>query len=103
MKAGLSNLNWTDPTQNTDDSAFDPTTLAGIQISIDASAAVSVPLTSGTSYDMATLAAYQSLKPGAHAVALALVTKQGAVSDYSNTVSFSVGLVPKPPVAVDVA
>jgi hypothetical protein len=103
MKAGPSNLSWTPVTQNTDGSAFDPTTQAGIQLNLDSQPAVSVPLASGNSFDMATLAAYQALKAGAHTASICLVTKSGAVSDPSNTAPFSVGLVPKPPAALAVA
>jgi hypothetical protein len=94
MKAGPSLLTWTLPTSNTDGSALDPTTLAGVQLSIDGSAAVAVPVASATKFDMVGLAAYDALKPGSHTIALALVTKGGAVSDFTSPLSFPVGVVP---------
>ncbi len=97
------NLHWTNPTTYTDGSPFDATTkTAGYTIQLDGTGAVSIPLAFGTSFDLATLAAYQALKRGSHTVALSIVDKDGGVSDYSTAATFQVNVAPSAPSAVSV-
>jgi hypothetical protein len=94
---------WTNPTQGIDPTgatvAWDPTAdLAGIEIQLDGAAAVSVPVALGaTSFDLTSLAAYKALASGQHTFDIAVVTKEGAVSPFSSTVTFLRAVVPLAP------
>ena len=102
-------VSWVNSTQGTDQNGntvpWDATTdLAAISIEIDSEPVVSVPVSLGaTSFDLTTLASYQALASGAHILALAVVTKEGAVSAFAAPDSFSTGVVPLAPTAVVVA
>lgn len=96
-------LSWDNPTVNIDGTTFDPTTQAGINIVLDSEAAVSVPLASGTSFDMASLAAYEALKSGAHTVGIELVTVGGTTSALSNVASFSIVATPMAPTSLKIS
>lgn len=100
---------WVNPTQATDQSGATvawsaATDLAGIQLSFDGQPAVSFPVSLGaTQADLTKIAPYTSLPAGNHTLAIELVTKEGAVSPFSNTVSFSIALVPFAPTNLVVA
>lgn len=97
-------INWTNPTTNDDGTPYDGETMnAGYELRLDGVGAVSLPLRYGTTFDMATLAAFASLKNGNHTVALAVVTKDGGRSEYSNAVTFPLDRKPTAPTAVGVA
>lgn len=89
-------LTWVNPTTNTDGSALAQSDVAGYTIVLDGAAAVSVPLGYATSFDLATLAGFSSLKSGNHTVALAVTNKEG-VTGNAASVSFSVVPVPGVP------
>lgn len=91
-------LNWTNPTANTDGSAYTQSQNAGYTIQIDGTgAAVSVPLAWGTSFDLSTLALWSGLKSGSHTVALAAVSTGGQQSAFSTPASFPVPATPNSP------
>ncbi len=97
-------LTWTNPTQNTDGSAMPASEFAGYQLSFDGNPAVSIPLTSeSTTFDMGSLAAYEALKSGTHAVTIAVVSDQGIVGVASNAASFSVAPIPGAPTGAAVS
>lgn len=97
-------LSWTNPTQNTDGTAFDPADFAGIEIELDGAPAVSVPESAAvTSFDLSTLAAWSGLKSGSHTVTLAITNKEGNTSDFASPVTFPVLAVPMAPTALSVA
>lgn len=102
-------VSWTNPTQAIDPNgatiAWDPATdLAAIEIQIDGTGAVSVPVSLGaTSFALTSLSAYQALAVGAHSLGLAIVTKEGAVSPFSGTTPFLRAVVPLAPTAVVLA
>jgi hypothetical protein len=100
--------NWINPTQATDQTgalvAWDASTdMAGIEIQFDGTPAVSVPTGFGTSFDLTTLAAYKALPAGSHNLDMAVVTKEGAVGQFSSTQPFQVAVVPLAPTAVVLA
>lgn len=103
------NVSWVNPTQATDQTgalvAWDAaTSLAGIEIQFDSVPAVSVPVALGaTSFDLTSIAAYKALLAGAHALDMAVVTKEGATSQFSGTVPFLIEVTPLAPTAVVVA
>lgn len=100
---------WVNPTQGKDPNGtlvpWDANTdLAGIEIQLDGQPVVSVPVSLGaTSADLTTLTAYTSLPSGQHTIDIALVTKEGAVSPFSSTVTFLRAVVPLAPTSVVVA
>lgn len=102
-------LSWANATQAVNSGgatvAWDPTTdMAGIQISFDGQAAVSVPTSLGaTSFNLTTLAAYLALPVGQHTLAMADVTKEGAVGASSPPVTFLTDVVPLAPTSVTLA
>lgn len=102
-------VSWANPTQATDPSgatvAWDPKTdMAAVEIQFDGTAAVAVPVSLGaTSFDLTSISAYTALPSGQHTLDLAIVTKEGAVSPFSSTVTFLRALVPFAPTAVVVA
>lgn len=98
-------ITWTNPTKNTDGGDYDAATEnAGYELAFDAqTAAVSLPLAFGTSFDFGTTQAYQDLKSGSHSVKLAVVNKAGAKSAYSAPGNFRKAGVPSAPVLVSVA
>lgn len=102
-------VNWENPTQAKDPTGAvvawsAATDLAGIEIQLDTTAAVSVPVSaSATSFDLTTLAAYTGLSAGQHTIDIAVVTKEGAASPFSSTVTFLRALVPLAPTAVALA
>lgn len=97
------NLTWANPTTYVDGSAYGQTDNAGYTLQIDGQGAVSIPLAWGTSFDIATLAAYQSLKRGQHGVSLAAVSKEGLASDFSTPVTFPIAVAPMAPTHLAVA
>lgn len=97
-------LSWTNPTLNTDGTAYDLTRTAGYELQIDGTGAISIPLANGgTSFDVSTLAAYTALPAGAHTFALDIVTKEGVKSAFSTTFPFSIVGTPKAPTALSAA
>lgn len=91
-------LSWVNPTLNTDGSAYDAVTEnAGYTVRVDGTGAVSIPLSFGTNFDLATLAVVQALKAGPHQAALAVSNKDGEVSAFSADVTFRVIGIPNPP------
>lgn len=97
-------LTWTNPTARVDGSAYTQAQNAGYQLAFDgAAAAVSIPLAWGTTFDMATLAAYQALTPGSHSVTLAVVDTNGEASAPSGAVTFSLIAAPNPPTGLKVS
>jgi hypothetical protein len=84
-------LSWENPTKCVDGSAYDAANEnAGYVIAIDGQGAVAIPLAFGTSFDLSTLSAFQTLKRGNHQVALAVVSKAGEQSDFSSPVTFPI-------------
>lgn len=78
--------------------------MAGIQVSFDGQAAISVPTSLGaTSLQLNTIAAYLALPVGTHTLAMADVTTEGAVGQSSAPVSFLVDVVPLAPTSVALA
>ncbi len=96
-------ITWVNPTTNTDGSPFSQAECAGYQVSFDGEAAVSIPLAYGTSFDLSTLAAYQSLTTGSHKVTLSVVSTAGTVSAPSNAASFSIAATPSPATQLAIA
>ena len=97
-------LSWTNPTQNTDGTPFEAADFAGIEIELDGAPAVSVPQSSEvSSFDLSTLAAWNTLKSGPHTVTLASTNKEGNTSDFASPVTFPVLAVPMAPTALSVA
>lgn len=97
-------LTWTNPTTNTDGTAYDAATEnAGYTIQIDGTGAVSIPLAYGTTFDLSLLDAFTSLKSGAHSLALQVTNKQGVSSAFSASATFPVVGTPLAPTAVVVA
>lgn len=92
-----STLTWQNPATYTDGSAYVQADNAGYTLKIDGDPSVSIPLAWGTSFDLATLAAYQALKRGTHSVSLAAVSKEGLASDFSTPVTFPVAVAPVAP------
>lgn len=92
-------LSWVNPSTNTDGSAFSAATdLAGIQIEFDAAPVVSVPVSfNANTFDLTTLAAYNSLKSGDHTVAISVVNTAGSPSALSPSDTFSIAVVPNAP------
>lgn len=87
-------LSWINPTLNTDGSAMAQPDFAGYELSLDGAPSVSVPLQFGVTFDMATLAAYQALKTGAHTATLAVVNTAGNVGAPSTAASFQLSPTP---------
>jgi|ERR1700742_2248442 len=102
-------ISWTNPTTGTDVTGatvpFDATAdLGGIEIQLDGVGAVSVPVSLGaTSFDLTTLAAYTALTVGSHTVGLAVVSKEGAASDFAPPLTFLAAVKPAVPTAVALA
>jgi hypothetical protein len=104
------NLSWVGPTTYTDGSAFGSADYAGYEIQVNGEAAVALPLafnpTNQYVFDVSTLASVQA-EPGAirqFTVALRTVARNGQVSDWSQSVQFSLDLrVPNPPTSLAVA
>lgn len=90
-------LTWQNPAAYTDGSAYGQADNAGYTLQIDGQGAVSIPVAWGTSFDLATLAAYQALKRGKHTASLAAVSKEGLASDFSTPVTFPVAVAPMAP------
>jgi len=103
MTTQVHTINWTNPTANTDGTAFDPTDFAAVEISLDGSPAVDVPASSEiNSFDLSTLAAWSTLKSGNHTVAIAITNKEGNTSDFTSPVTFPVLAVPMAPTNLSV-
>lgn len=102
--ANKTKLTWINPTENTDGSAYNAATEnAGYELSLDGNeAAIALPLSFGTEYDMKDLDAYKSLGRGNHTVALRVVNRQGVASDFTAPVPFLKELYPNPPTAFGV-
>lgn len=102
-------VGWVNPVNGTNQAgqtvAWDPTQdLAAIEIEFDSAPAVSVPVALGaTKFDITTLAAYQSLPSGQHTIALAVVTKEGAVSGFAPAQAFQAAVVPLAPTNIVLA
>ncbi len=97
-------LSWTNPTQNTDGSAYNHQTQgAGYELAFDrGEAVVTLPFAFGTSFDMADLDAYIALKSGDHIVGLRVVSREGARSAYAEA-TFRKVAVPMAPASLAVA
>lgn len=88
-------VTWENPTQNTDDTPFNPATeIAGYEIGFDNKPAVAIPIGTATSYDVEQLDAYKALKSGAHTIQLAVVSKVGTKSAPATT-SFPIKGTPR--------
>lgn len=97
-------LSWTNPTTNTDGTAYNASTdNAGYTLQLDGVGTVSIPLVFGTTFDMYTLDAFQALKAGLHTASLQVVSKQGVASDFSSAATFSVAGKPSAPTNLVVA
>lgn len=97
-------ISWANPTTNTDGTPYNAATdNAGYELVLDGAPAVSIPVSYGTSFDLSTLAAFTALKSGSHTAALAVVNKQGVVSDFSAQATFLLAGTPSAPTAVAVA
>lgn len=88
-------LTWTNPTLNTDGSILDTDDVAGYQIAIDDTPAVSVPLGYAASFDLTTLSGFSALKSGPHTVKLAVTNKEGETGEASSAATFPI--LPKVP------
>jgi hypothetical protein len=102
-------ISWVNPTQATNpdgsvvawNAAAD---LGGIQIAFDGTPAVSIPINAtDTKFALTTLAAYEALGVGSHTATLAVVTKEGAASPFSDAVTFLRAVVPMVPTSVAVS
>lgn len=103
------NLNWTWPTvavdQNGASVALAPSDIAAVEVQFDGGAVIDVTSVTGASGPqaalvLASLAAYQALKPGTHTVDIAARTAEGAVGGFSAPVSFLIAVVPAAPTAL---
>lgn len=93
-------MSWVNPTTDTDNNPYAQGDNAGYMIAIDGQPAVSIPLTWGTSFDLAQLAAVQSLKSGQHTAQLALISspaKGGVTGLFTAPVTFPVYPTPNAP------
>jgi hypothetical protein len=102
-------ISWNNPTEGIDASgntvAWNASTdLAGIEIELDGTPEVSVPVSLGANnFDLTTLASYKALAVGQHTIAMAVVTKEGAVSPFTSAVTFLSAVVPLVPTNIVVA
>lgn len=103
--SGPHTLNWVNPVTNTDGTAYDNVNEnAGYTLSIDGTGEVSIPLQWSTSFDMATLASWNTMAVGDHTASLAVVTKEGVTGAFSTPVTFHLNAVtPTAPTDVTVA
>lgn len=96
-------VSWVNPTTYTDGSALNgQQDIAGYGIKIDGQSEVSVPTGYATSFDIQTLASYAALKRGAHTVAVSVVAKDGAESDFSGSATFQIVVKPSTVTSVSV-
>lgn len=102
-------LGWVNPTtgkdQNGNTVPFDVADIGQLDIQFDdqtPNILVPYPGPPGQSgsFDLSTLAQYKSLSPGAHVLALGIITKEGVVGGLSVDVPFSIGVAPDAPSAV---
>lgn len=94
-------LTWVNPTAREDGTTYDAKTEnAGYTIQVDGTAAVSIPLAFGTSFDLTTLGLFVDLKQGNHTAALAAVDKAGGQSAFSGAVTFPRNYSPRAPTAL---
>lgn len=102
-------ISWTNATQGVDQNGNTvpwsaSADLAGVQISFDGAAAVSVPATTAiTQLALSSIAGYSTLAAGQHTVTVAEVTKEGAVSPPSVVQTFLTAVVPLAPTSVVLA
>lgn len=99
-------VNWVNPTQalapDGSQVAWDANTdLGGVEIQLDGVPVVSAPVAFGaTSFDLTTISTYQSLPVGSHTIGMAVVTKEGAASKFTDPVTFLRSVVPFAPTGV---
>jgi len=102
-------VSWANATQATDQNgnivSWNATSdMAGVEIAFDGQAAVSVPASSAiTSVTLKSVAGYSALPAGQHTLTVSDVTKEGAVSAPSQTVTFLIALVPMAPTNIQLA
>jgi hypothetical protein len=77
--------------------------MAGIEIQLDGTGAVSVPAGVVTTYSLPQVSAYAALAAGTHTLQLAIVSKEGSVSPFAASQTFQVAVVPLVPTSVVVA
>lgn len=108
MITNPSTASWVNATQGTDQNGntvpWDALTdMAGVQVSFDGQPAVSVPTQFANKIALSTVGSYAALPPGQHTMTVADVTKEGAVSPPSQTVTFLVAVVPNAPTGLALA
>ena len=110
MKVNPKTISWTNPTSREDGTPYDAATEnAGYELALANPAGgalvpfISIPLAFGTSFDVSSAAAYQALPSGQYEFALAVTSKEGLSSKYSNRTPFQVAAVPSAPVDLVVA
>jgi len=101
-------ISWVNPQQGTDQNgnltAWDPSTdMKGIELQFDGGTPIEVDCGFVTSFDMSTLDAYKALASGAHTVDIAILTKEGVLGGFSVQQTFSIGVAPLVPTAVDLS
>lgn len=105
MLTNPKHISWVNPLQGTNQAGalvtFDPTTdMRGIELQFDNGTPVEVDCGAVQTFDMSTLDAYKTLPIGTHKVDIAILTKEGALSDFSASVTFLIGVAPLAPTGV---
>jgi len=82
-------LEWTNPTLNTDNTAFDAANaMVGVTVYIDSLPAVSVPIGYANTLNLEMVSTFTSLPTGNHTLGLAVVAQGGTVGIESSTITF---------------
>jgi hypothetical protein len=86
-------LNWTNPTQNTDNTAYNHQTGGkGYELALNSTEPqVVLPFAFGTQFDMKDLTGYQNLTSGSHVVRLRVVNKEDMPSAWASATFLKVG------------
>jgi len=103
-------ISWTNPTTRTDGTPYDVATQnAGYELALANPAGsalvpfISIPLAFGTSFDLSSAAAYQALPSGSYEFALAVTSKEGLTSAYSERAPFQIAVAPVAPTGLVLA
>ncbi len=86
-------LKWTNPTQNTDNTAYNHQTQGqGYELALNSTEPqVTLPFAFGTEFDMKDLQAYQSLTSGTHTARLRVVAKEGIPGLWASATFLKIG------------